>query len=66
MFIKVGLERYGWIWFRNLAGGCQGGAAVSMVLGRAVGFSRSYSMGRAWRPAVLAGLQVEPKARYLG
>lgn len=62
----VAKGRYDWIWFRNLAGGRQGRAAVSMVLGRAVGFPRPYSMGRAWRPAGLAGIQVEPKTRYLG
>jgi len=68
VFITFHVARghYGWIQFRNLAGGRQGGTAVSMVLGRAVGFPRPYSMGRAWRPAGLAGLQVDPKARYLG
>ncbi len=39
--------------------------AVQMVLGRVLGSSRSYTMGRAWKLAILAKFQVEVQDRSL-
>ncbi len=40
--------------------------AVTRVLGRAFDPSRSYTMGRAWKLAVLVRFQVEVQDRFSG
>jgi len=39
---------------------------VTTVLDRALGSSRTYSVGRVWKLATLARFQIEPEARPFG